>query len=153
MCLVYGIKLQLSYIDPPSLPSSLPPSLPPSLLLRAVALALINSPRWESALRNTTEAAWGGITTPLRKLIRKMPEVAEEVFNKCTVTNATKDGKVNIRLGSLASQLYFPRVSMCVWRVDGGKEYFPSLSPAYFPYAHAHTRKIWLAHETNNWVG
>ena len=34
------------------------------------------------------------MTTPLRKLIRKMPEVAEEVFNKCTVTNATKDGKI-----------------------------------------------------------
>ena len=61
---------------------------------RAVALAIIKGPRWERALRNTTDAAWGGTTTPLRKLIRKMPEVAEEVFNRCTVTNATKDGKV-----------------------------------------------------------
>ena len=61
---------------------------------RAVALAIIHCPRWEDALRNTTDAAWGGKTTPLRKLIRKMPEVAEEVFNRCTVSNATKDGKV-----------------------------------------------------------
>ncbi|CAI8048714.1 Transient receptor potential cation channel subfamily A member 1 homolog [Geodia barretti] len=60
----------------------------------AVALAIIKGPRWERALRNTTDAAWGGSTTPLRKLIRKMPEVAEEVFNRCTVTNATKDGKI-----------------------------------------------------------
>ena len=56
-------------------------------------MAIINSSKWEEALRNTTEPR-GVTTTPLRKLIRKMPKVAKEVLNKCTVTNAEKDGKV-----------------------------------------------------------
>ena len=56
-------------------------------------MAIISSSKWEDALRHTTKTR-GVTTTPLRKLIRKMPEVANEVFNKCTVTNAEKDGKV-----------------------------------------------------------
>lgn len=58
-------------------------------------MAIISSSKWEDALRNTTETR-SVTTTPLRKLIRKMPEVAKEVFNKCTVTNAEKNGKVLI---------------------------------------------------------
>jgi len=42
---------------------------------RDIAMAIIKCPQWAKALRNCTEAAWGGTTTPLRKLIRKMPGV------------------------------------------------------------------------------
>ena len=38
-------------------------------------MAIVKSTQWTKALRNCTEAAWGGVTTPLRKLIRKMPGV------------------------------------------------------------------------------
>lgn len=94
-------------------------------------MAIVKSPRWHQALRNVTISTMTGQeTTPLRKLIRKMPgedrhelyyklmnpiahghqviyctsprlpswslptEVAEEVFNRCTTTNETKDGQI-----------------------------------------------------------
>lgn len=46
-----------------------------TLTFRDIAMAIIKCPQWAKALRNCTEAAWGGTTTPLRKLIRKMPGV------------------------------------------------------------------------------
>lgn len=83
--------------------------------LRNIAMAIIKSDQWESALRNTS-TSHDQSTTPLRKLIRRMPgklamyvhscfvmqftqfsfyaEVAEEVFNRCSITNETKDGRV-----------------------------------------------------------
>ena len=73
---------------------------------RAVAKAIINNEKWEEALRNVTEDTEiednttcctkrsDTTTTPLRKLIRKMPEVAKMVLNKCIVSNA--GGKVRI---------------------------------------------------------
>lgn len=36
-------------------------------------MMIVKSPKWKAALRNVTESPWGGKTTPLRKLIRKMP--------------------------------------------------------------------------------
>ena len=36
---------------------------------------VIKCPQWAKVLRNCTEAAWGGMTTPLRNLIWKMPGV------------------------------------------------------------------------------
>lgn len=40
---------------------------------RDIALAIIQSKEWKSALRNSTISPLGEITTPLRKLIKKMP--------------------------------------------------------------------------------
>lgn len=40
---------------------------------RDVAEAIINSDQWDKALRNTTYLPNGQPTTPLRKLIKKMP--------------------------------------------------------------------------------
>ena len=40
---------------------------------RDVAMVIVKSPKWASALRNVTKDQWEGHTTPLRKLIRKMP--------------------------------------------------------------------------------
>ncbi|XP_076445109.1 uncharacterized protein LOC143283010 [Babylonia areolata] len=49
-----------------------------------VALSIINSDVWQQALRNSTEdPATGRIDTPMRKLIKKMPDVAERVFDRC----------------------------------------------------------------------
>ena len=43
---------------------------------RDVAMAIIRSAQWKNALRNTTkDVALDVETTPLRKLIRKMPGV------------------------------------------------------------------------------
>jgi transient receptor potential cation channel subfamily A protein 1 len=72
----------------------------------AVAMAIVNSEKWDEALRNTTgdtktegnntccTKRGGNTTTPLRKLIRKMPEVAKVVLNKCIVTK--NEGEVSI---------------------------------------------------------
>ena len=56
---------------------------------RSIAMAIIQSPKWESALRNTTFTPSKDQTTPLRKLIRKMPKVTEEVFKLCTVSESS----------------------------------------------------------------
>uniref|UniRef100_A0A1X7V085 Ion transport domain-containing protein n=1 Tax=Amphimedon queenslandica TaxID=400682 RepID=A0A1X7V085_AMPQE len=65
-----------------------------------VAMAIVTSNQWMSALRNvtyfdqSTNSAVGGgamggatFTTPMRRIIRKMPDVAEVVFNRCCQTN------------------------------------------------------------------
>lgn len=53
-----------------------------------VALTIINSDVWEDALRNeTSELNTEMKSTPMRKLIKKMPDVAETVFNKCMTDN------------------------------------------------------------------
>ncbi|XP_064627394.1 transient receptor potential cation channel subfamily A member 1 homolog isoform X2 [Lineus longissimus] len=55
---------------------------------KQVALTIINSERWMDSLRNQTkDLATGMRNTPMRKLIRKMPDVAEVVFMKCTTAN------------------------------------------------------------------
>ncbi|XP_070189214.1 transient receptor potential cation channel subfamily A member 1 homolog [Littorina saxatilis] len=49
-----------------------------------VAMLLINSEVWQQALRNSSEdPETGKIDTPMRKLIRKMPDVAERCFDRC----------------------------------------------------------------------
>lgn len=54
-----------------------------------VALALISSAKWREVLQNETRTSGlkGYRETPMRKLIRKMPDVAEVAFNKCTTSN------------------------------------------------------------------
>ncbi|XP_048577664.1 transient receptor potential cation channel subfamily A member 1 homolog [Nematostella vectensis] len=51
-----------------------------------VAMAIINSPNWEDVLKNKT-LEQGTVTTPMRKLIDKLPDVAEAVLNKCVTDN------------------------------------------------------------------
>ncbi|XP_048765661.1 transient receptor potential cation channel subfamily A member 1 homolog isoform X2 [Ostrea edulis] len=53
-----------------------------------VALVIINSDKWEDAMRNETPDIGTGLrTTPMRKLIKKMPDVAESAFLRCMTTN------------------------------------------------------------------
>lgn len=85
-------------------------------------MAIVKGSKWAAAMRNVTQERWGVETTPLRKLIKKMPgkpgyiliaqvhlfssplllqlsplfhptctlsAVAEEVFNRCTMTNSS----------------------------------------------------------------
>ncbi|XP_071138004.1 transient receptor potential cation channel subfamily A member 1 homolog isoform X4 [Mytilus edulis] len=53
-----------------------------------VATEIVNSEFWEDALRNETlDIATGSRTTPMRKLIKKMPDVAEAVFLRCMTDN------------------------------------------------------------------
>ncbi|KAK3103049.1 hypothetical protein FSP39_016076 [Pinctada imbricata] len=52
------------------------------------AMAILNSETWEDAMRNETpDIGTGCRTTPMRKLIKKMPDVAEHVFLKCMQAN------------------------------------------------------------------
>eukprot|EP00794_Sanderia_malayensis_P000499 gene499-1145_t len=53
---------------------------------REAALAIINNENWKLALRNSTPDG-DSVTTPLRKLINKLPDVAERVFYRCVVNN------------------------------------------------------------------
>ncbi|KAL5457261.1 hypothetical protein EMCRGX_G034508 [Ephydatia muelleri] len=56
-----------------------------------VAMTIIKSNQWDQALRNSC-----GSETPLRKMIQKMPDVAEEVLNRCMHSNASKDGPISV---------------------------------------------------------
>ncbi|KAL5457262.1 hypothetical protein EMCRGX_G034509 [Ephydatia muelleri] len=55
-----------------------------------VAMTIIKSDQWDQALRNCRD-----YSTPLKKLIHKMPDVAEEALNKCVSSNASKDGPIH----------------------------------------------------------
>ena len=54
---------------------------------RDVAMAVINSNSWSHAMKNLSinERSWTR-DTPMRKLIRKMPSVAERVLHRCIDT-------------------------------------------------------------------
>ncbi|XP_052238609.1 transient receptor potential cation channel subfamily A member 1 homolog [Dreissena polymorpha] len=58
-----------------------------------VVMDILKSDVWENALRNTTIEN-GCVCTPLRRLIRKMPEAAEKVFDNC-ITSKKVDGGPN----------------------------------------------------------
>ncbi|KAI8752888.1 transient receptor potential cation channel subfamily A member 1 [Biomphalaria glabrata] len=49
-----------------------------------VAKVIVNCAFWKDALRNATkDPITGNIDTPLRKLIKHMPEIAQRVFDRC----------------------------------------------------------------------
>ncbi|XP_071957076.1 transient receptor potential cation channel subfamily A member 1-like isoform X2 [Antedon mediterranea] len=53
-----------------------------------VAMAIVNSDSWRDALRTEHKhPVYNWRTTPMRKLIKRMPEVAELVFSKCSISN------------------------------------------------------------------
>ncbi|XP_046578884.1 transient receptor potential cation channel subfamily A member 1 homolog isoform X2 [Haliotis rubra] len=57
-----------------------------------VAMVIINSEVWEDALRHASlDLVTGQLDTPMRKLIRKMPDVAERVFDRCLSYGAEKN--------------------------------------------------------------
>ncbi|XP_020622350.1 ankyrin-3-like [Orbicella faveolata] len=53
---------------------------------KEVALVIIQHNDWRQAMRNKTKDGTT-INTPMRKLIKKLPEVAEKVFNRCVKSN------------------------------------------------------------------
>jgi len=55
------------------------------------AQVLIESDFWKDCLRNKSSSAFSEISTPMRKLIQKMPSVAVQVFNKCMVDEKDMD--------------------------------------------------------------
>ena len=66
---------------------------------RDVASAIILSDKWKDALSNETLDLNTGLrVTPMRKLIKKMPEVAEKVFNQCTTANTTNPDNPNYKI-------------------------------------------------------
>ncbi|XP_046346459.2 transient receptor potential cation channel subfamily A member 1 homolog isoform X2 [Haliotis rufescens] len=57
-----------------------------------VAMVIINSEVWKDALRHASlDIVTGHFDTPMRKLIRKMPDVAERVFDRCLSYGAEKN--------------------------------------------------------------
>lgn len=83
-----------------------------------VATEIIKSAEWEVALRNPVKEK-GMMNTPLRRLIKKMPEVAELVFDKCIQVRKPEEGsqtklthKHEVRFNfEFLDDLY----SMCEW--------------------------------------
>ncbi|XP_042877569.1 transient receptor potential cation channel subfamily A member 1 homolog [Penaeus japonicus] len=61
--------------------------------LRDVVYSIIRSPAWEEGLRKVYEDRRGHRSTPFRKLIEKMPGVAEEVLDRCIQTKTSIDQK------------------------------------------------------------
>lgn len=54
----------------------------------SVAMAIVKSDGWRQAMCHVTKSkSQSEETTPMRKLIKKMPEVATEVLNRCTAAN------------------------------------------------------------------
>jgi ankyrin repeat protein len=51
---------------------------------KEVAMAIIHSPYWKDGLRNSV-----GMTTPMRRMIKKLPDVACAVLDRCLTDNAT----------------------------------------------------------------
>ncbi|XP_076466512.1 transient receptor potential cation channel subfamily A member 1 homolog [Babylonia areolata] len=50
----------------------------------SVAMTIINSDVWQQSLRNSTvDTVTKVVDTPMRKLIKRMPEVAERCFDRC----------------------------------------------------------------------
>lgn len=66
---------------------------------RDVCMAIIKSSEWETGMRNVRLDRKNRRITPMRMLIRKFPDVAEAVLDKCTATNGLesddKDFEVN----------------------------------------------------------
>ncbi|XP_037083097.1 transient receptor potential cation channel subfamily A member 1 homolog isoform X2 [Pollicipes pollicipes] len=54
---------------------------------RDVVEAILHSEQWRDAMSNESISARGVRVTPLRMLIKKYPDLAEQVFNMCTRTN------------------------------------------------------------------
>ena len=49
--------------------------------------AILHCDQWRDAMENVTQSARHVRVTPVRLLIKKYPDLAEEVFNMCTKTN------------------------------------------------------------------
>ncbi|GAB1607428.1 transient receptor potential cation channel subfamily A member 1 homolog [Argonauta hians] len=59
-----------------------------------IAMLIVSNPRWEEAMQNETlDLKTGYRQTPMRKLIRKMPEVAEKVLNQCLSCSGCPDNR------------------------------------------------------------
>nr|XP_026693317.1 transient receptor potential cation channel subfamily A member 1 homolog isoform X2 [Ciona intestinalis] len=60
---------------------------------KACAKEIIQSSKWKAALRNMTviNEKTGLISTPLREMIKSMPDTADLVFNRCTVVSTDYD--------------------------------------------------------------
>ena len=54
---------------------------------RDVISVILECDQWEKALRNEYLTAGGVRETPLRQLIKRFPELAKDVFDKCVTTN------------------------------------------------------------------
>lgn len=54
---------------------------------RDVCMAIVKSPEWLVGLKNVRQDHKGRRITPLRMLIRKFPDVAEAVLDRCSSTN------------------------------------------------------------------
>ncbi|KAK7075774.1 hypothetical protein SK128_014796 [Halocaridina rubra] len=56
--------------------------------LRDIALTIIQSSSWEAGMKKISEDDLGNRITPFRRMIEKMPRVAEEVLNRCIKTDS-----------------------------------------------------------------
>ena len=57
------------------------------ILFRDVVSVIINSEEWKDALRNEFVSAANIRETPVRLLIKRFPDLAKDVFDKCITSN------------------------------------------------------------------
>ena len=70
-------------------------------MFRDVVAAIVESANWKDAFRNQFTSPSGLRLTPIRLLIKKFPDMARMVFDKCITTNMHSNaGNSNSNMGS-----------------------------------------------------
>ncbi|XP_065676919.1 transient receptor potential cation channel subfamily A member 1 isoform X3 [Hydra vulgaris] len=92
---------------------------------REVAMAIIGCNNWKNALRNSTVEG-NKLTTPMRKLIKKFPDVAEQVFNQCISDNGLPPKDPQFKITCSYEFLEDTFAPWCTISTDSNKQQYPS---------------------------
>ncbi|XP_065649241.1 transient receptor potential cation channel subfamily A member 1 homolog isoform X5 [Hydra vulgaris] len=92
---------------------------------REVAMAIIGCNNWKNALRNSTVEG-NKLTTPMRKLIKKFPDVAEQVFNQCISDNGLPPKDPQFKITCSYEFLEDTFAPWCTISSDSNKQQYPS---------------------------
>ena len=84
------------------------------------ALAIINSEYWEDALRSKIQDKKGRIMTPLRRMIKEMPDMAVKVFTKC-ITEVPVSGPEEVQTYTFNFEFIDDSFTAALWD-DGQKD-------------------------------
>lgn len=71
---------------------------------RDVISVILESASWKEALRNEYLTEGGVRDTPLRQLIKRFPEFAREVFDKCISTNIHSSNLKNQKIKTVSPE-------------------------------------------------
>ncbi|XP_065649244.1 transient receptor potential cation channel subfamily A member 1-like [Hydra vulgaris] len=92
---------------------------------REAAMAIIGCNNWKNALRNSTIEG-NKLTTPMRKLIKKFPDVAEQVFNQCISDNGLPPKDPQFKITCSYEFLEDTFAPWCTISSDSNKQQYPN---------------------------